>query len=163
MEHLVKGHLGGYWIDSRDIEDIEEYCDECGDYDRILLSWQEGHMMEALTNYFSELKSSREIIVRNRDNGITKPEAIQNTLYAYEEDAILIANLLEDNTIAEDEKKLLIKASLQTRKTQIEMICEVYPKAKSLGNTEKNSIDSESNSKVYTKTRTEEKNATKQD
>lgn len=132
MEHLVEGHLGGYWIDSRDIEDIEEYCDECGDYDRVLLSWQEGHMMEALKNYFSELKSSREIMVRNRESGITRSEAIQNTLYAYEEDAILIANLLEDNTISEDEKKLLIKASLHARKTQIEMIREVYPKAKSL-------------------------------
>lgn len=132
MEHLVEGHLGGYWIDSRDIEDIEEYCDDCGDYDRVLLSWQEGHMMKALTNYFSELKSSREIMVRDRESGITRYEAIQNTLYAYEEDAILIANLLEDNTISEDEKKLLIKASLHARKTQIEMIREVYPKAKSL-------------------------------
>lgn len=132
MEHLVEGHLGGYWIDSRDIEDIEEYCDECGDYDRVLLSWQEGHMMEALTNYFSELKSSREIMVRDRESGITRSEAIQNTLYAYEKDAILIANLLEDNTISEDEKKLLIKASLHARKTQIEMISEVYLKAKSL-------------------------------
>lgn len=132
MEHLVEGHLGGYWIDSRDIEDIEEYCDECGDYDRVLLSWQEGHMMEALTNYFSELKSSREIMVRDRESGITRSEAIQNTLYAYEKDAILIANLLEDNTISEDEKKLLTKASLHARKTQIEMIREVYPKAKSL-------------------------------
>lgn len=132
MEHLVEGHLGGYWIDSRDIEDIEEYCDECGDYDRVLLSWQEGHMMEALKNYFSELKSSREIMVRNRESGITRSEAIQNTLYAYEKDAILIANLLEDNTISEDEKKVLTKASLHARKTQIEMIREVYPKAKSL-------------------------------
>ena len=132
MKHLVEGHLGGYWIDSRNIEDIEEYCDECGDYDRVLLSWQEGHMMEALTNYFSELKSSREIMVRDRESGITRSEAIQNTLYAYEEDAILIANLLEDNTISEDEKKLLIKASLHARKAQIEMIREVYPKAKSL-------------------------------
>ena len=88
--------------------------------------------MEALKNYFSELKSSREIMVRDRESGITRSEAIQNTLYAYEEDAILIANLLEDNTISEDENKLLIKASLHARKTQIEMIREVYPKAKSL-------------------------------
>ena len=40
MEHLVEGHLGGYWIDSRNIEDIEEYCDECGDYDCVVLSLQ---------------------------------------------------------------------------------------------------------------------------
>ena len=128
MEHLVQGHLGGYWVDNRDVEDITTYCEQCGDSDWILLSWEEGHMIEALTNYFSSLKTAKEMIERYRESGITKTEVIQDILYDYEDDKYIIVNLLEDNTITEEETKKLIKANLQARKNQIEMVCEVYPK-----------------------------------
>ena len=48
MEHLVEGHIGGYYISCEDSSLIEAYCEQCGDYDRIMLSYEEGHKIEAL-------------------------------------------------------------------------------------------------------------------
>ena len=132
MEHLVEGHMGGYWIDNRDPEDITAYCEQCGDYDRILLSWQEGKMLEVLTSYFSEAKTTKEIIKRKCEAGITKSEAIENILYEYDQDKYIIEVLMNDNTISKEEGKKLIKANLQAKKNQIALACEVYPKGKTL-------------------------------
>ena len=128
MEHLVESHLGGYYVSNLDSKVITKYCEECGDSDWIILSWEEGHMIEALTNYFSYLKSTKEMIDNDRISGITKVEAIDNILYTYKGDRNIISNLFEDEIISEEEKKKLIKVNLQTMKSQITMVCEVYPK-----------------------------------
>ena len=128
MEHLVEGHRGGYWIDNRDPEEITEYCEQCGDYDHILLSWQEGHILEALTGYFSEVKKTKEMVAKDRELGIDKSDLINISIWDYEDDKFIIESLLEDNYISEEEKNKLIKANLHARKNQIRIICEVYPK-----------------------------------
>ena len=83
MEYLVESHLGGYYVSNLDPEVITAYCESCGDSDWILLSWEKGHMMETLIQYFSELKHSTENIEKNRQAGITKQEAIESALYEY--------------------------------------------------------------------------------
>ena len=85
MEHLVESHLGGCYVSSLDSKIITAYCETCCDHDWILLSWEEGHMMEALLQYFSKLKYSKENIERERQEGITKQEAIEDVLYEYEQ------------------------------------------------------------------------------
>ena len=126
MEHLVEGHMGGFWIDNRDPEDIEEYCEECGDYDKIITSWQEGHMMEGLKELFSCMKTTRENIEWHFKENTPKPELIDSTLYDYEDDRILLSYLFEDNGITKeqyDELKQVIKSA---QKQQIAMILDVY-------------------------------------
>lgn len=126
MEHLVKGHLGGFWIDNRDPMDIEEYCEDCGDYDSIITSWQEGHMIEGLTEFFSNIKTTRENIECHFKENTPKTELIDSTLYDYEDDRILLSYLFEDNSITKeqyDELKQIIK---NAQKQQIAMILDVY-------------------------------------
>lgn len=126
MEHLVEGHMGGYWIDTRDIKDIEEYCEECGDFDRVILSWQEGHMMESLKEFYSCDRFSKDFIEWHYNNGTTRPEIIEIILYSYEEDKIILSSLLEDNNITAEEHRELLGIIKKTQKKQIATALEVY-------------------------------------
>ena len=129
MEYLVESHLGGYYVSNLDPEVITAYCESCGDSDRILLSWEKGHMMETLIQYFSELKHSTENIEKKRQAGITKQEAIESALYEYSfKDKNIIEALYEEKIILEDEYKQLLKENLQAQKNQITLVCEVYPR-----------------------------------
>lgn len=129
MEYLVESHMGGYYVSNMDPEIITAYCETCGDSDWILLSWEEGHMMESLIQYFSELKYSAENIEREIQEGITKQEAIETILYEYGfSDKNIIEILYEDKVISEEEYKQLLKENLQAQKKQITLVCEVYPK-----------------------------------
>lgn len=129
MEHLVESHLGGYYVSDLDPERITAYCETCGDSDWILLSWEEGHMMEKLTEYFSELKYSIKSIEKERQSGITKKEAIESILYEYSyKDKYIIENLYSEKVVSEDEYKQLLKENLMAQKSQIDLICNVYPK-----------------------------------
>ena len=126
MEHLVEGHMNGYWIDNRDIEDIQEECEECGDYDRVLLSWQEGQMIDALKKYFSDLKVMRSTIEENHKSGITKPEIIESSLSYYEDDKNIIRSLFLDKHINKEEYKELLMTIKSSQKEQINLILDVY-------------------------------------
>ena len=130
MEHLVESHMGGYYISDLDPEIIMEYCEECGDSDWIILSWEYGYMYETLKKYFSEIKKNKEMLNKDRLLGITKREAIDITLYHYELDRNIILNLLEEDYISEDENKEFTKISLKSQKNQITIINEVYNKNK---------------------------------
>lgn len=77
-EHLVRSHLGGYYISSLDPEFIEAYCDTCGDYDEIEVSWNsedENEKINSLANFFSResIKSEEEF-----DKIINSFEDIEN-------------------------------------------------------------------------------------
>ena len=129
MEYLVESHLGGYYVSDLNPKVITSYCESCGDSDWILLSWEKGHMMEALIQYFSGLKHSTKSIEKDRQAGITKQEAIESVLYEYSSDnKSIIETLYEERIISEDEYKQLLKESLQAQKSQIALVCEVYPK-----------------------------------
>ena len=62
MEHLVESHLGGYYISDIDEEIIEICCEQCGDCDRIILSWKKGNKLNTLLEYLSNIKMSQEQI-----------------------------------------------------------------------------------------------------
>ena len=129
MEYLVQSHLGGYYVSSLDPEIITAYCEACGDCDWILLSWQEGNMMDALIQYFSELKYSEENIQLERISGITKQELIESVLYEYSfQDKNIIENLYEGKNILEDEYMYLLKLNHESQIKQIALVCEVYTK-----------------------------------
>lgn len=128
MEHLVESHLGGYYVSSLDEEIITKYCEECGDSDWIVLSWEEGQMMEALSDYFSKPVTTRKVIEDELKAGITKPEAINNILYSYDKDRYLIEYLFYEKIIDEEDKNKLMKINHQTRKSMISLVCEIYPK-----------------------------------
>lgn len=129
MEYLVESHMGGYYISDLDPKIITAFCESCGDSDWILLSWEKGNMMEALTQYFSKIRYSAEYIETERQIGITKQEYIENILYDYSFDnKNVIESLFSDNYIAEEEYKKLLKINLQAQKEQISLVCNIYPK-----------------------------------
>ena len=54
-EHFVESHLGGYYFSSMDSEDIQEYCEECGDSDDVLFTYDDedkGEPYNSLVYYF---------------------------------------------------------------------------------------------------------------
>ncbi len=124
MEHLVESHLGGFYISNNDPEFITETCEECGDSDTILLSWEEGHGKEALKEFFSELKRNNEIIKRDYKKGISKQEIVQMIHYSYEDDRNLISGLFEYNIITEGDLRRLNKLNRRAEKKQLELVRE---------------------------------------
>ena len=64
-EHLVESHLYGYYTSTDDIDTIEEWCEECEDHDRVILSYEEGKLVPELGQMFSSIKMDIPII--NRD------------------------------------------------------------------------------------------------
>lgn len=129
MEYLVESHLGGYYVSSLDPKIITAHCKSCGDSDWIILSWKEGHMMDALIQYFSEVKHSVENIEENQQAGITKKEFIESVSYEYSfNDKNIIETLYEEGIILEEEYKRLLKENLQAQKRQIAIVLEIYSK-----------------------------------
>lgn len=126
MEHLVESHLGGYYVSNSDPEIIKEYCESCGDHDWIIISWEEGQKIDALKQYFSNIKSDSEEIDKDRLSGITKSEAIESILYNYKEDINIILNLFEEKFLSSEEMKELIKIVKSTQKQQIALVLESY-------------------------------------
>ena len=102
MEHLVKEHLGGYYISNKDPKTIEKHCDECNDNDSILLSWEDGKKMEALLSFFS----------------ITEEE-ITNLLDKYNTNKHIINILRESKFITYFEKIKLLKQNATSLKKQL--------------------------------------------
>ena len=62
MEHLVSSHLGGYYVSNNDVDDIEKVCEQCGDSDYVITSWEKGNKLKSLLSYFSLLKETKKDI-----------------------------------------------------------------------------------------------------
>ena len=90
MEYLVKSHLGGYYISDLDPVDIEAYCEQCGDSDTIILSFEEGMLNESLNKYFSGMVLSEETIKNDYELGTPKDELIEDLLFDYECDRNMV-------------------------------------------------------------------------
>lgn len=128
MEHLVESHLGGYYISDLDSDLITAYCESCGDSDYILLSWEEGHMIDALIKYFEEITHPIDNIKSYLKAGVTKQDFIDKILCESFDNKTIIDTLYEQKYINKDEYKMLLKVNHQTQKNQISLICEMYPK-----------------------------------
>ena len=127
MEYLVESHMGGHYVSNSDPEIIEEYCEQCGDHDRIILSWEEGKMMEALLKYFSNIKMTDKQLEREKNNSIlTVEEQIDDLAWSYDEDRYLIYELTEKNIIKLEEQRCLLKQVTIFQKKQFELLKSIY-------------------------------------
>lgn len=126
MEHLVEGHLGGYYISNQDPEIITEYCDTCGDSDWILCSWQEGQMIPALIGFFSRIEMERKNIEGFKNEGSEKIDIIDIALSEFDKNNYILLSLAEDNYLNSNEVKLLKNVIKNTKNKQVELIREVY-------------------------------------
>ena len=128
-EHLVEGHLyGNYYTSTDDIEIIEEWCEECGDHDRVIMTYEEGKLVPELGQMFSSIKMDIPIINRDILMGLTMSEVYQNIRYAYYEDMLFIDNLLESEVIEEKDKPYLIKRVLLSKKRQLNILDKLNDK-----------------------------------
>ena len=130
-EHLVRGHLGGFYISSLDPEFIESYCETCGDYDQIEASWNsedENGKIEALSEYFSrESISSKEQLDNligecsyEDDSNIESIEnVIDEIIFNNESNTEIIEYLYEDRDLSKDEHDELIKRNNMDLKKQL--------------------------------------------
>lgn len=120
--YLVYSHMGGYYVSTSNPEIIEEVCEECGDYDSIILSWEDNQKMEALSNYFEKLKYDEESIIDSYNNDATKEEIISDLLYEYECNRYMMNSLCEEEIITKEEKKKLLKVVALSEKKQFELL-----------------------------------------
>ena len=123
MEHLVQDHLyGNYYISDADPDFIEETCENCGDCDWIILSYQEGNKFNALTNYFKGIKNSKKYLIDSYINGVTREDLLDYVIYEYDEDKEMINGLLEDNIITKEEKTKLLRIVYYYKKRQLKLL-----------------------------------------
>lgn len=126
MEHIVESHVGGFYISNENSSVIEEYCEQCGDYDRILLSYDEGHKIEALKDYFSNVKKTIEQLEKTKSQNTAREEIIISLMWDFDDDRLLIEELSDSEIIDKKEKLLLLKQVGITQKNQFELLKSVY-------------------------------------
>ena len=127
MEYLVESHMGGHYVSNCDPEIIEAYCEQCGDYDRIILSWEDGKIFDTLLEYFSYVKKPVEQLEMDKNElDLMKDELIDSLTWSYDEDRYLISELTEDGIITLDEKKALLKQVTNAQKKQFEILKSIY-------------------------------------
>ena len=119
MEYLVESHLGGYYVSNSDSDIIEAYCEQCGDHDYIILSWEEGMMLDSLRKYFSSVRTTKEKIEEFKSSGLDKVDDID-----------MISYLFNEKIISLNEKKELVKIVKEIKKNQISLVSEIYLKEK---------------------------------
>lgn len=122
MKHLVESHMGGYYISNMDPDIIEAYCEECGDHDRILTSWEEGMRKVALKNFFSRVKISRESIIERYRYGDIEDDILYDITDFYNSDRKLVKYLAKDGDISKEEKISLLKSITLAEKKQLEVL-----------------------------------------
>ena len=134
MEHLVESHLGGYYISNSDPEYIEQYCEACGDSDRIITSWdpyeEKGRLNGLLKHFMIDVLNSKKDIdnrVELISDDITEKEEIIQALlndinYNKEEIETILYNLFEYREISEEEYKKILQISNFEEDRQIKMI-----------------------------------------
>lgn len=127
MEYLVESHMGGYYISNLDPDIIERYCEQCGDYDRILLSWED-NKKEVLEKYFSKIKETKEEIQDDYNNGITRDEITDSLVYDYDNDRYIVQSLYRQNIISKEEKFSLLKQISLSQKQQFIIVKSIYEK-----------------------------------
>ena len=127
MEYLVECHMGGHYVSSDDPEVIEEYCEQCGDHDRIILSWKENEKMDTLLKYFFNIKMSSEQLENEKMDSIeTEEELVDYLTWEYEEDINLINELADDVAITREEQLKLLKQVKKCQRKQFELLKSIY-------------------------------------
>ena len=128
MTHLVKKHdTGEYCLSEGDPSTLTRKCKNCGDYDKILLSFDDDKKVEALESYFSRVKRNEDqIIESSKENDNTREDMINMACILYGEDRDMIAGLFEQDIITEGEFRRLNKLNRQSEIKQIKAISECF-------------------------------------
>ena len=122
MEYLVESHMGSfYYVSDETPKEITKTNPETGDSDTILLSWKNGRKLEVLEEYFSGVRKNQASIRNLYKKGLSKETVYEIVNYHYNEDELMIAELLKSNIIDENEAKHLLKVNKEYREKQIEV------------------------------------------
>ena len=134
LEHLVEGHLGGYYISDGDPEFIEMYCETCGDSDSIVASWnqfEENGRLNGLLKYFTmDVLNNREDIDCKVDEYNEGPVEVEDIIPSilndieYNDDyaCSILTSLYEDHEIREDEYRKIMKILDFEEERQLKMV-----------------------------------------
>ena len=123
MEHLVYIHdTCMYHVDSRTPEEITEKCEECGDSDTIILSWEEGQQKEALDDYFAKVYKDPMKLINKYTEEMTRQELITGTRIYYASFREMIDNLFESRVISSGDLRKYTKLNRQAERKQLETI-----------------------------------------
>ena len=123
MEHLVKSHhTGMYYTSNESISRIRETCPECGSWDNIILSYEEGDKDITLEEYFSKDYNNDLSILACTEAGLTKKDVINTSINHFFHNEIMIQGLLESGVITKEESKKYLKISKQTEKKELKRI-----------------------------------------
>ena len=135
LEHLVEGHLGGYYISDGDPEFIEMYCETCGDSDTIVASWNQfeenGRLNDLLKYFMMDVLNSREDIDRKVDEYYDDtsieiediiPSIINDIEYNSDEVSTIVSDLYEYHEISEEEYNKIMRISNFEEERQLKMV-----------------------------------------
>ena len=123
MEHLVKAHdTGMYYTSNESISIIRETCPECGSWDNIILSYEEGEKDIALEEYFSKDYNNDLNIITSTEAGLTKKDVINTSITHFFNNEQMIQTLLESDVITKEESKKYLKICKQTEKKELKRI-----------------------------------------
>lgn len=122
MEYLVENHMGGYYISNSNPETIQRYCEQCGDHDWIILSWEEGTKFDTLLRYFSVNKKNQEEIENEYECGVTKEELIEYLKDEYDCDRSMINELTNEELLNKEERLQLLKQVSISQRNQFELL-----------------------------------------
>ena len=84
MEYLVKTHdTGKYYVSKDPISTIRETCPNCGSWDNIILSYEDGEKDITLEEYFSKIHNDTISIINSTDAGLTKKDIITCSIFHF--------------------------------------------------------------------------------
>ena len=128
MTHLVKKHdTGEYCLSEGDPSTLTRKCEECGDRDKILLSFENDKKVEAFESYFSQVKKNdRQIIDGCRKNNNTRDEMVNMVCLSYGEDRSMIGELFDQDIISEGEFRRLNKLNRQAELNQLKIVRDCF-------------------------------------
>lgn len=128
MTHLVKKHdTGEYCLSEGDPSTLTRKCEECGDRDKIIFSFENDKKVEAFESYFSQVKKNdRQIINGCRENDNTKDEMVNMVHLSYGEDRTMIGELFEQKIISQGELRRLTILNRQAELKQLKIVRDCF-------------------------------------
>ena len=123
MEHLVMAHdTKQYYTSTADIGVIRETCPECGSWDSIILSYEEGEKDIALEEYFSKIHNDNISILKCTEAGLSKKNIIISSIIYFGKNEKMIHDLYESGVISKKDMKKYLKISKETEKKELKRI-----------------------------------------
>jgi hypothetical protein len=123
MEHLVKAHdIDLYYVSHDSVSVIRETCPECGSWDNIILSYEDGEKDKALEEYFSRIHNDNITIIKCTDAGLTKKQLITSSIIHFGKNEELIHGLYESDIISKEDMKKYLKLSKEKEKEDLKRI-----------------------------------------